>query len=234
MIPSYLAVLLSVLSLSLSAFSFLFFRSYLKRRTSQEHILSEIRDEINSILKTIDKTTERDISLVEERERKLKSLLEEADERLKIYTGEVNKYHNAVDTYAMLMKRENNTANGNVSARENREPSSVVSQASAVVKKQGDSSYQDLGKNRYKLNTPGTVPPREPAPAAPVLTPASAFPLPGFTVKEEIIRPSVGTQIRELARAGIPPPAIASLLGISISEAEFAAALMERRDVDKR
>ena len=223
----YLAVLFSVLAFALSVVSFFYFKSYLRRRTGQEHILSEIRDEIDSLLKTIDNTTERDISLVEERERKLKSLLEEADKRLRNYSAEVNKYNSAVDTYALLMKKEEAET---VSGAEPRVEDAAPARASA------EKSYRDLGKNRYRPNPGAVSSAAESAPKYPASVPGvvPAFPLPSFTVKNSYTRPSAGAQIRELARAGISPPVIASLLGISISEVEFAAALLERRDADKR
>ena len=77
-------------------------------------------------------------------------------------------------------------------------------------------AYMSLGKNRYR----------------------AAFPLPVFSVKDEYEagakaenetqKQAPGDQIRELLMAGLSPVNIASRLGISIAEVEFAAAIYER------
>lgn len=234
----YLALLFSVLAFVCSVVSFIFFRSYLKRRTSQKRILAEIQEEVNRILRSIDETTDRDISLIEEREKNLKSLLEDIDRRLKVYIRETEKRRDAEDAYAALLPKP---------------------QDRTVPRTQGENAYQALGKNRYRLGGQELPPAAESAPAAssaPIATPAdaasapeptgsglpdtagenpnTAFPLPRFRVKpspaETTPPPPVSEQIRELLRAGFAAPVIASRLGISIAEVEFAEALLERRE----
>ena len=101
----YLPLLFSGLALSISFFSFLYFKSYLKRRTAQQRILSDMREEVNNILKSINETTDRDISLIEEREKKLQSLLEEIEKRFAVYVREMESRQNADETYAAIMKK---------------------------------------------------------------------------------------------------------------------------------
>ena len=235
----YLSLLFSAFAFVICVFSFFYFRSYLRRRTGQERILSELREEVDKILRSIDETTDRDISLIEEQEKKLKSLLEEIEKRLKVYVRELEKRRDAED----------------------------VSAQAAVGRRlqRNEGTYQELGKNRYRLNGQGGAQPAESAPAAaaPVnpATPASpaetglwegagtsaatspGFPLPSFRVKPSgqpeaaetaettaVAPPPVGERVRELVRAGFAPPVIASRLGLSIAEVEFAVALLERRD----
>ena len=102
--PVSLSFLFSILAFLISVFSFLYFRSYLKRRTSQERILSELQEEVNFILKSINEVTERDITLIKEREKEAKSLLEEIDKRLKIYVREMDQARNAEEVYKKLGK----------------------------------------------------------------------------------------------------------------------------------
>jgi len=183
--------LFSVTALIISVFSFFYFKSYLKRRTSQERILSELQEEVNFILKSINETTERDITLVEGREKELKRLLEEIDKRMKTYLREMDSARKA------------------------------------------EEAYQELGKNRYKMNRHPSLKAAEaekkietqktPEPAA--------YPLPDFYLKKEASplpqadMPSIGEQIRSLSRSGFSEAAIATRLGISIAEVEFASAL---------
>ena len=177
----YLPLLLSSLALLISIFSFLFFKSYLKRRTGQERILAEFREEVNGILRTIGETTDRDISLIEEREKSLKSTLQEVEKRLALYVREMERHSKAEETQAAL----------------------------AAADKKPAPTYAALGKNRYKA---AVVPESESQPEA------------------TVDPPPVSEQIRSLLRSGLSETAIASRLGISIAEVEFAAALLERRD----
>ena len=186
-ITVYLPLLLSFSALMIGIFSFLYFKSYLKKRTSQERILAEFREEVDHISLSIDETTDRDISLIEEREKKLKSLLEDVDKRLHLYIREMERHNKAEKTHAIISASETKPA----------------------------VPYAALGKKRYKGNVAEitaeleTEPKTETAPAPP---------------------PSVGEQIRTLMRSGLTDAAIASRLGISIAEVEFATALLERRD----
>ena len=188
----YLPLLISSATLIICIFSFIYLRTLLKSRTSKQflkdEVLTEIREEVNMILGAIDEATERDISLIKERENELKSLLDEIDKRLKLYIREMENYREADEVYNKALA------------------------ASPPPLQQNPGTYTELGKNRNM----------------------AAFPLPEFTVKSdegEKTAPgpsSTADQIKELLRAGFPPPLIASRLGISISEVEFAAALYER------
>jgi DNA-binding NarL/FixJ family response regulator len=151
-------------------FAFLYFQRLIRKRTSFEGILKDVREEVNRLLQRIDEITDKDISLIEERERGLKSLLEETDKRLAAMNRELARRENAEEAYRKL---------GRFQAIEKAKP------------------------------LPETAPP-----------PKSS---------SEDNR-SQEDQIRELARSGFSPQIIASRLGISVSEAEFAVALHERRD----
>ena len=87
-------------------------------------------------------------------------------------------------------------------------------------RRQADEAYRELGKNRYRIAAAETVPeetaPVNDAPAETAAVPAAAS-IP------------IAEQIHSLVKAGITPPLIASRLGISIAEVEFAAAILERR-----
>ena len=192
----YAPLLLSGAAFLICIVSVFYIRSYLRKRTSKEWILSEIQEEVNELLKDIDEATERDISLIKERENELKALLEEIDKRLKVYIREMDKRREAEDAYAALLQK----------------------QVNKPVMPAKSESYQELGKNRYRLHE-GAEPP-ESAETGP------AFPIPGFNLKQDdAAPPSVGEQIRQLLRAGFSPAAIASRLGISIAEVELASVL---------
>ena len=190
MTAAYLALLFSALAFAISVFSFFYFRRYLKRRTGQERILSELREEVNNIVRSIDEAADRDISLVEEREKALKSLLANVDKRLRLYIREMETRREAEDKHV------------------------------ALTTKTQSPTYQEMGKSRYRLSPPDAAPAHDPV----------AADNSGGGETSAVSAAPLGEQIRELMRAGFAPPVIASRMGVSIAEVEFAAALMGRRD----
>ena len=190
----YLAVSLSILAFLTSLISFFVFRSYLKRRTGMERILAEMREEVNELVKDIHAATDRDITLIEEREKKSRSLLAEIDKRLLVYVREIESRKNTV--------------------------SQAVAPAASPPADTAQ-AYRALGKKRPPVAVPAEPPPADlPAAGSAAAEPAAKVPPPSETAP---------AKINELVRAGFPAPLIASRLGISIAEVEFAAALLERR-----
>ena len=241
----YLSLLLSALALALAIVSIFYFRSYLKKRTGQERILSEMREEVDSIMREMDEAVERDISLIEERKKNLKTLLDEIDRRLKVYIREMEKLRNAEETSAALSKRApeqtpkyQDLANYRFKRRPV-EDGQIPSGTAAELPGPAPGNYL-LTESKYYA--PATEAGEKPA----AENPDPAFPLHGFSVKKEIPAETAGegkmppedssqadpvsAQIHSLVRAGLSAPLIASHLGISIAEVEFAAALLERRD----
>jgi hypothetical protein len=92
----------SLASLAFCFFAFFYLRAYIRRSVSQEESMSAARDEVNRIILRIEEVTDKDISLIEDREKTLKALLEEADKRLKAYSRELKKDRNAQKTYQEL------------------------------------------------------------------------------------------------------------------------------------
>ena len=215
----YLAILLSAAAFLISLFSLIYLKAYLKRRTGQERILSEMRDEVNNILKLIDETTERDISLIEEREKVLQALLADIEKRLKTYVREMERQKAAeeltIKSYQDFGKKNRGAQNLTGAYQTDNEKDQQVAEKKVSAKQV----------------------PFEPVPEKQVLSESgsgSSFPLPDFKVKAEpaLSRENnkTGAKIRELLQAGLSAPIIASRLGVSISEVEFAEALMERRE----
>jgi hypothetical protein len=185
-------------------FAFFYFRQYIKRKTSAEATLAEIRDEVNRLLLRIDEITDKDVSLLEDREKSLKALLEETDKRLKLYVRELEGREKSGNAFAALSSRA------------------------------GSETYTDLGSLRFRKAPPENAAqeesPLEPVETAPQSVPQAAAP--PFVRAERQAAPEpkpINEHIRDLARAGFSASVIASKLGISISEAELALALLERK-----
>ncbi|MCL2093204.1 MAG: hypothetical protein FWH12_03320 [Treponema sp.] len=201
----YLPLLFSAGALLIVCISLLYIKSYLKKRTSQERILSELKEDIDQIIKTIDSTTERDITLIEERSLALRKLLEETDRRINLYIREMETRKEAEAAYEDLKNRQ---------IEKEKSPNPLQ-------------SYYELGQKRRPQIKEEEGPEESPYPI-PDFTLLSAAEAP--SASEPPPSPPVGEQIRELLRGGFSPGLIASRLGISIAEVELSAALLERRE----
>jgi hypothetical protein len=213
-------VIVSTLSLLFCAGAFFYFRAYIKRRTSRESVLAEIREEVNRLLLRIDEITDKDISLLEDKEKSLKALLEETEKRLQVYSRELERSLSSGRALAALSPKD--------------EPPAALS--SGARKPSG--TYEDLGRNRPLV--PGGTPTAAldvAEASAPGPVPLAAAPQTAQGVEPRFLRAGrqippepkpIGERIRELADAGFSAPVIASRLGISITEVELAVALMDR------
>jgi hypothetical protein len=77
-----LQLIFSGASLVLCAFFFVYFHLYIRRRTGSQSILAGYREEVNRLIAEIDRATDRDARLVEERIAALRKVLEDADRRI--------------------------------------------------------------------------------------------------------------------------------------------------------
>ena len=225
----YVLPLISILSLLISIITFLYLKSWLRRRTAREWVLSEIQDELNKMLNSLDETTVRDISLIEEREKKIKSLLAEIDKRLKVYIREIDKRREADENYTALsqaIQDKNHDENAYLELGKNRYNKNK-NVDSPEIEQDGEDTAFPLPRFRVKQETitaAGT-----PAASAPYGVPEAGAEV-SAAGQASADTPALRTQIRELAHAGLPTTAIASRLGISIAEVEFVTALLGLRD----
>lgn len=104
-----MSLIVSIASLILWAFSFIYFRSFLKKRTSKERILGEFRDEVERMIADVDAATDRDIALIEDRVKSLKTLLEETDKHIIAYKKEISRRTQEEQAYAELGRRQSRT-----------------------------------------------------------------------------------------------------------------------------
>jgi hypothetical protein len=121
-----LPILFSSASLILWGISFVFFYSYLRRRTGPRRILGEFREEADKLIAEIDAITDRDAALVGERIKNLRSLLEDADRRIAVYTKVLDKGKKEEAVYVELGQKRSL-----LSAREERPPEKTGDQAAS-------------------------------------------------------------------------------------------------------
>jgi hypothetical protein len=223
-------LILSAGSLILSGFTFVFFLIYLKRRTSRERILAgltaDFREEAAKIEREINAVTDRDVTLVEDRVKTLRALLEDTDRRIAVYAREFERRRSQEETFAALDRETDAEA-----VKDARQETDAVSAGS-----------EETGRS-------GTVKPAEntvylPAelfrPAAAVKdapSDGSAAPAPASPYTKHVTRSArpltpkplpFAEKVAELYRAGFSSSLIASRLGAAITEVELAIALAER------
>jgi hypothetical protein len=211
----------SAASLLFCGFFFVYFRRYIRQRTSRENILAECEGAVARLEAQIDAVTDRDVQLVEERIRNLKKLLEDADRRIGLLARIEDQRKPAFPLYNSLgnparFSGEDGPFPPDTAASPDPVPASVSPVLAASL-------------------TPDTVPGATvPAPGLPEARPEASSPGPayaGVPLKPpsgdpapepgEDTRPLV-ERVAELDRAGFSPELIASRLGVSVSEAELA------------
>jgi hypothetical protein len=89
-------------ALFVSVVSFLVLFFYIKKRTAADRIPPETRREAAQIINEIDRITDRDSELIEDRVKKLKSLLEELDRRVAVHEILLKNYKAAEETQKKL------------------------------------------------------------------------------------------------------------------------------------
>jgi hypothetical protein len=105
-----MAYFFSSAALLISVVSFFIIFFYVKNRTRADRIPPETRREVAKIINEIDRITDRDSELVEERVKKLKSLLEDVDRRIALHEGLAENYRAAEETQKKLNAEKQDAA----------------------------------------------------------------------------------------------------------------------------
>ncbi|MCX7656747.1 MAG: hypothetical protein N2Z76_09510 [Treponemataceae bacterium] len=82
-----------------------YLRWYVQKRTEPGRILEKLEAEVAQLVREIDATTDRDITLIEERVKQLKALLEETDRRIISYKRELDRRVQEERAYQELGRR---------------------------------------------------------------------------------------------------------------------------------
>jgi hypothetical protein len=196
-----LSIIFSAASLILCGFSFLYFRSYLKKKISPQGLLEDYQDEVNKLIADIDAATDRDTYLVEDRIKSLKSLMDEIDKKLGVYVREFDRRRDSEGVYTVL----------------GRKASAAVPPRPDPPPPPGERSPADPGR-------PVSVPPETPPRAAPPPAASGAAVPPEPATKPNPLR----EQIAEWAAQGLSPGVISTRLKVSLSEVDLALAIQNR------
>ncbi|GHU47165.1 hypothetical protein FACS1894200_02100 [Spirochaetia bacterium] len=138
----YIALSLASLSFLICIASFMYLKTYLKRRTGQERILSEFRGEVHKILAEIDTTTERDLALIDDRVKTLEALLVHVDKRIGLLNRDAQQHKKNDELYTKLGKNILMVADENPST------------SGEIHKEDASSGQTQNGKKELELSLP--------------------------------------------------------------------------------
>jgi hypothetical protein len=99
-----LSLFISIFCLAFCLLFFFYFKWYIKRKVSATELLAEYRTEVYRLSAEINAITDRDSMLVEERIKKLKEIIEDADKRVKVYVQELERSRTGEALYTSLGK----------------------------------------------------------------------------------------------------------------------------------
>jgi hypothetical protein len=97
-----MGVFVAILALAVNLATFLFLFFYVRSRTAQDALPQRTREAVREIINEIDRITDRDSRLVEERIARLKAVLEEVDRRIFVIEREVAQRARTEDVYREL------------------------------------------------------------------------------------------------------------------------------------
>lgn len=213
-------------SLVLWAGTFLYFRSYLNRRTSAERVLRELREEVEKLVSEVDLATDRDVTLVEDRIKTLRALLDESDKRIATMKREAERRLSEERAYSELGRKA--TALRYEAASPRPAPPAPERPAAPADLFAAESAPAPEAAPRDAA----------PVPAAAVPASAEVPAAPRFVRAASPVEPKAAPffeRVAELHRAGFSADLIAKRLGSTIAEVDLAIALsgkMDGRDSD--
>jgi len=200
------------LSLFISIFCFVFcllsvfyVKWYIKRKVSASELLAEYRAEVYRLNADINAVTDRDLSLVEDRIKKLKEILEDTDKRVKVYVQELDRSRTGEALYTSLGK--------GIRAAINTTPKTPPK---TVQEPELSKQMPQLTLVRQERQLSESL-----MQAQPVSSESSASKPPS--------KRQIRAQIEELVKENLSPAEIASRLDISIAEVDLAMSLMKSK-----
>jgi len=188
---------------------FLYFRWYIKKRTSVKEQLKEYRSEVDKLNAEIDRITDRDAQIIEDRVKKLKEILDDTDKRISAYANEManvelEKIHKGDSLYT-------NLGRGIRDALKTEKPEPPLSTVHP----------QELSS----LKSSSSV---QKAPEAPVKKEALPTKLPAAPVSKTPSKRQIRSAIDQLLNEGHTPEQVASRLEISLAEVNLAVRLRRK------
>jgi hypothetical protein len=200
-----LSIIFSAASLILCGFFFVYFRAWLGSRMGRDEKFARYREEVNQLVAAIDRATDRDAAIAEDRIQTLKGLIIDADERIVVLRDEQEKWKNG----KALRASASYTAMGR---------SRLPEEAAAVQ------------ETAEPVPAAGVVPPETAVPAQPAAGAGERRPV---TAEPPPAPRSFAGEVAELAAQGLSAELIARKLEASLAEVDLAMKIREGRSADR-
>ncbi|MFP3040182.1 hypothetical protein LQZ19_00005 [Treponema primitia] len=223
-----LSLIFSAAALIICGFSFIYLLSYLRRRTGAERILKDFEEEVDRLIAGIDLAAERNLTLLEDKSKSLKILLDTLDRRITAYARELDRRNTQESALSAL-------------TGESPKPRSAEGAYAALGRARGLRSSLEviLPEPDTQPETPGQEPAAMPAldPSGGLFDPAVPEAETGKSAGPRFIRSPnqvkpkapLTEQVLELSRNGFSAETIAARLGVTIAEVDLALAMSERK-----
>lgn len=185
----------------------------IEKQITPEAFLEKVRSEVQAVLVELNETTDRNITLLEERVRSLQQVLKRADKKLSMLQGEVQKRRDTGEVYTHLRR-----AGKIVSSEPGRYNESGVTEdrspqrpgGSAPVDGQVEGGSLSADRQAERVSPPQE---RKASPAG-----------------REAVDLPVEQRVVNLYNQGVAPEVIAGRLNCSIGEVELIISLYERKE----
>lgn len=223
--------LLLALNLATVGLIFLYVRRKVRKTLEMEGLMDNLRKEVGELVRDLNQTTDRNITLLEDSLRVLKQATEEADRRVFVLKREAERRGTESAVYDRLGRLRAGTA--------------------ASVPSEGLSPSLDFETRRPAPAVSGPAPAERPATAETSSTPppatpdaekgsslvsvaAAAIPFVSFSSSPIRPKPPVRDEVLSLSRRGISSELIAAKLGITVAEVELMVSLEEQKGLLSR
>jgi hypothetical protein len=203
---------LFLICISFCVFMFIYFKWYIKRRTSVLDQLEKYRTEVYKFKADINAVTERDSQLIEDRIKKLRAILDETDKRISVYVKELEKSRTGEALYTSLRR-------GIRAAVNTDQPQPQLSAIRPNIEVQPQLFSSEKAPRAQPLQV-------IPAQASSAHTAAAQS---GAQAQKSSSKRQIRASIDLLANEGLPPAEIASRLDIDIAAVDLAMKLRRKR-----
>ena len=209
-----LSLFISIFCLVFCLLFFFYIKWHIKRKFSASELLAEYRSEVYRLNAEIDAVTDRDSLLVEERIKKLKEIMEDADKRVKVYVQELERSRTGEALYTSLGKGIRAALKTQVEIQPEFPPYDHAPELSTQTPK-----LTLVRQEKTPVDSSAQVTAHSP----------SASPAPVSHKTKSSSKWQIRNQIEELLKENLSPAEIASRLKISIAAVEIAMNLMNNK-----
>jgi hypothetical protein len=206
-------------------FVYLLLRDRVRRATSVESRMTEVREEVSRLLVELNQATDRNIALMEDKITALNEAISTADKKIGLLRRETEKHDVGSQIYSRLAEgRHHRAAPAAVPASESTGPDDGEPEGLPDTEPAMNRRAEPAGPPRPALRAPRA------APAPPAAAVEQREPAPPLAVElSGAAATDVHQRVMMLYRAGFSPSLIASRVGALVGDVELIISLEQRK-----